>query len=723
MSLLGTSFAKDKTDNVKVQSEKQFMAAKAKKGSVLSLITGGGDILVSASIIMILMVMILPMPTFFIDVLLAGSISLSLITLLVGFYTIKPLDFAVFPGLLLVLTLFRLSMNIATTRAILTEGYAGELIQTFGNFVVQGNFVVGLIVFSILVIINFVVITKGATRIAEVSARFTLDAMPGKQMAIDADLGAGLISDMEAKQRRDEISNEADFYGAMDGASKFVRGDAIAGLLITFINIIGGLIVGVLQLNMPIAEATQTYILLTVGDGLVSQIPALVVSTAAGIIVTRAASDTDLGSDLTKQLFGNPKVLAIGSVFVILMGTLPGIPVVPFWGIGALLMFVSFRKNSQIQSDIAEVERQDAIPETVEDKVEDYLLVDTLELEIGYSLIPIVDPDQGGDLLDRMSSLRKQMAVELGIIIPPIRIRDNVQLDSNNYTIKLRGIPIGGGDLLPGYYMALIPQDFDIELQGIKTQDPTFGLDAVWVSGKNRTEAEKYGLSVIESGAVITTHLMELLKKNAYKLLDRQMVQKLVDNVKETHDALVGELIPDMMKIGGVQKVLKKLLRERVPVRDMVTILETLADNHSQTQNPDVLTEYVRAALSDTITRMFRDNENNINVAVFDTNLESHLIGQAQQGGLNPSTLGFTPETVEKIYVQCSKVFEKMINEGHEPVMLTSPVLRPTIYEFLVPILPEISVLSYNDVTMDTQIQTYERIMINASNNTGALQE
>ena len=688
-------------------------SAQAQGKNFLSTVLGRGDIFISSSVVMIILVMILPLPFALIDVLLAVSIALSLIVLLVGFYTIKPLDFAIFPGLLLMLTLFRLAMNIATTRSILTEAYAGELIYTFGNYVVQGNFVVGIIVFAILVIINFVVITKGATRIAEVTARFTLDAMPGKQMAIDADLGAGLITDQEAKKRREEISREADFYGAMDGASKFVRGDAVAGLLITFINVIGGLIIGSVQLNMPLGEAAQTYVLLTVGDGLVSQIPALIISTAAGIIVTRAGSDGDMGSDFSKQLFGNPKVVALSAVFMILLGLIPGMPIIPFWSLGGLFLFISFKTSTKIQDEQEQELMIQSLPPKKEEKVEDYLMVDTLELEIGYSLITLVDPDQDGDLLERMSSLRKQLAVELGIIVPPIRIRDNVQLDANNYTIKMRGIPIGAGDLLPGYYLALIPQDFDIDIQGIKTKDPTFGLDAVWVSAKNRTEAEKYGLSVIEAGAVITTHLMELLKKNAYKLIDRQMVKKLVDNVKESHSQLVDELIPEQMKIGDVQKVLRRLLRERVPVRDMVTILETLADQRPVTQNLDVLAEYVRAGLSETITRQFRTSNGELNAVVFESNLESHLIGQAQQGNLNPSTLGFTPETVEKLYISATRVFEKMISNGLEPVLLTSPVLRPTVYEFLSPILPEISVLSYNDITMDTQIKTFDKISLN----------
>ena len=686
--------------------------AATQKGGFLGKVLGRGDVFISSSVILVLLVMIIPLPYGVMDFFLAASVSLALITLLVAFYTIKPLEFAVFPGILLMLTLFRLSLNIATTRLILTKGYAGELIFTFGNFVVQGNYVVGIIVFGIMVIINFVVITKGATRIAEVTARFTLDAMPGKQMAIDADLGAGLLTDEEAKQRRDDIAREADFYGAMDGASKFVRGDAIAGLLITFINIVGGLVIGVLQRGMGLAEAAHTYTLLTVGDGLISQIPALLISTAAGIIVTRAASSSDLSDDISGQMFGNPKVMAVGGIFLLLMGFIPGMPIVSFWGIGGLLLFLSYKKQQKMDALEAEIIETEVQEELVKERVEDYLLVDTLELEIGYSLIPIVDPEQDGDLLERMASLRKQLAVELGIIVPPIRIRDNVQLDANKYMIKLRGITIGEGELLPGYYLALLPGDSDLPLQGIKTKDPTFGLDAVWVSGKNKAEAEKYGLSVIESGAVITTHLMEVLKNNAYKLLDRYMVRKLIDNVKESAPAVVDELV-EKMSIGDIQKVLKRLLREQVPVRDLISILETLADHLSQTKNTDVLTEYARASLAETITRQFRDENHELPVVVLDTALESHLISEAQKGNLNPNTLGFTPETVEKLYMSCSKVFQGLLNNGSDAVLMTSPVLRPTLYEFLVPILPEIHVLSYNDITMDTQIKTVDRISLN----------
>jgi flagellar biosynthesis protein FlhA len=672
------------------------------------------DVLISSSVIIILMIMIVPFPASLMDFFLALNVSLSLIVVLVAFYTLKPLQFAVFPGMLLILTLFRLSLNVGTTRLILSEGYAGSIIESFGGFIVQGNFVIGIIMFSVLVIINFVVITKGATRIAEVAARFTLDAMPGKQMSIDADLSSGLISDQEAKQRREEISREADFYGAMDGASKFVRGDVIAGLLITFINIIAGLIIGTVQQGMSIGEAAELYMLLTIGDGLVSQIPALLISTAAGIIVSRAASEGNLSDEITDQLLGNPKTVMIGSVFVFAIGALPGLPIIPFWSIAGLFAFLAYKKHKtetieQIESDQEESKQ---IEKGEEDKVEDYLLLDTLELEIGYSLIPMVEKEQGGDLLERMTSLRKQLASEFGIIIPSIRIRDNVQLDANHYVIKMRGIVQGQGELLPGYHLALLPADFKPDIQGIETKDPTFGMDAIWISGKNKSQAEKYGLSVIEAGAVITTHLMEVLKKNAHKLVDRQMVQRLIDNIKEQHPALIEELIPDGLKIGEIQKVLKRLLRERIPVKDLVTILETLADHCQKTNNTDVLTEYSRAALAETITRQFTTEENEVVVVMVDSNLESHLIGQAQQGSLNSNTLGLTPDMVEVLYQNSSKVFDSMIRQGYEPILLTSPVLRFTLFEFLAPILPEINVLSYNDISSDVQFKTFDRIRI-----------
>jgi flagellar biosynthesis protein FlhA len=547
-----------------------------------------------------------------------------------------------------------------------------------------------------------------------VAARFTLDAMPGKQMSIDADLSAGLITDQEAKKRREEIANEADFYGAMDGASKFVRGDVIAGLLITFINIVGGLIIGTVQQGLSIGEAAEMYTLLTVGDGLVSQIPALLISTAAGIIVSRAASEGNLSQELTGQLLGNPKTVTIGAAFVFFIGSLPGLPIVPFWAIGFFFLYLAYKKNkdNEREEEQQQIEETKKLTEGEEDRVEDYLLLDTLELEIGYSLIPMVDSDQGGDLLERMASLRKQLASELGIIIPSIRIRDNVQLDANQYLIKLRGISQGEGELLPGYHLTLLPADFKPDIQGIETKDPTFGMDAIWVSGSNKSEAEKYGLSVIESGAVITTHFMELLKRNAHKLVDRQMVKRLIDNVKEHHSALVDELIPEGLNLGEIQKVLKRLLRERIPVKDLVTIMETLADHCQQTKNTDVLTEYCRAALAETITKQFTNGTNEITVVMMDSSLESHLISQAQQGNLNSNTLGLPPEMVEHLYKKASKTFEEMIKQGYDPILLTSPVLRFTLFEFLVPILPDINVLSYNDISQEVQFKTFGRLQI-----------
>jgi flagellar biosynthesis protein FlhA len=672
------------------------------------------DVLISSSIVGILMIMILPIPAVLLDFLLAISVSLSLVVLLVAFYTLKPLEFAVFPGMLLVLTLFRLSLNIATTRLILSDGYAGDMIQSFGNFMTQGNFVIGIIIFAVLIIINFVVITKGATRIAEVAARFTLDAMPGKQMAIDADLSAGLLTDQEAKARRLEISREADFYGAMDGASKFVRGDVVASLLITAINIIGGLIIGTAQQGMSMADAAELYTVLTIGDGLVSQIPALLISTGAGIIVSRAASEGNLSEEMSLQVMGNPKTVTIAAVFIIMIGFVPGLPTTPFWTLGGVFLFIALKNYRRITKEHDEAVEREVKPDAPkpEDPVENYLLLDTLELEIGYSLIPMIESEQGGDLLERISSLRKQLAAEMGIIIPPIRIRDNVQLDANKYCIKMRGIMQGEGELLNGYHLVLLPSDFRPDIQGIPTKDPTFGMDALWISGKNKASVEKYGLSVIEAGAVLTTHLMELIKRNAHKLVDRQIMKRLIDNVKEHSPALIEELVPDQLKIGDVQKVVRRLLRERVPVKDMVTILETLADHAQQTKNIDVLTEYCRNAMAETITSMYKTMDNELPVAILSSQLESHLIGQAQQGMLNSNTLGLTQETLENLYRNASATFEAMIQQGYEPILLTSPVLRFTMYDFLVPILPEITVLSYNNISTDVQIKTFDRIQL-----------
>lgn len=659
--------------------------------------------------------MVVPLPTFLLDMLLATNIALSLGVLLTAFYAKRPLDFAIFPGLLLITTLFRLSLNVASTRLILSQGDAGELISAFGSIVVSGNYVVGSIIFLVLVVINFVVITKGSTRIAEVGARFTLDAMPGKQMAIDADLNAGLIDEHEAKRRREQITQEADFYGAMDGASKFVRGDAIAALVITAINIVGGLVIGVMQRDLTFAESASTYTILSIGDGLVSQIPALLISTAAGMIVSRASEESQLAHEVRMQLFEKPYPLLITGGFLALLGLVPGLPILPFWILaGGLVVLGRRRVASQREEAEQEAARAEAEARKPDKQPEpsDLLLVDPLELEIGYTLISVVDPDQQGDLLERVKTLRKQLALEMGIVIPPVRIRDNAAMDANKYVIKLRGNPIGEGEVFPNYQLALLPEDTDDAPPGIRTQDPTFGLPAVWVSEENRPEADQMGLTVVEPPAVITTHLHEVLRKNGHRLLDRQEVKKLIDKVEEEAPALVSELLPDLLPLGKIQKVLKRLLRERIPIRDLVSILEALADYATQTKNIEVLTEYTRSSLAPTITRQFADDNNTIFAFVLDSMLEQHLLQQAEQGELNANTLGMDPDRAERFIEQARELSKHLIGQGRDPVLLTSPVLRATMFDFLNPMLSDINVLSYNDLIPEANVEVIDQISL-----------
>ncbi len=679
------------------------------------------EAVIATTFVSILLVLVIPLPTFILDLLLATNIAISLAVLLTAFYAERPLDFAVFPGLLLITTLFRLSLNVASTRLILSEAKAGALIQAFGDFVVAGNYVVGTIIFLVLVIINFVVITKGSGRIAEVAARFTLDALPGKQMAIDADLNAGLIDDDTARTRRDEVGREADFYGAMDGASKFVRGDAIAGLVITAINIVGGLIVGIAQLGLGAGEAASTFVLLSIGDGLVSQIPALLISTAAGIIVSRASGSTNLATDFKMQLFSRPYPLLITGGFLGMLGLVPGLPITPFWLLAGGLIILGRRrlKAESVEADEEAAAAKakaaaDAEPEK-EDKPSDLLLVDPLELEIGYALIPIVDPNQSGDLLERVRLLRQQLAMELGIVVPPIRIRDNVSLGSNKYVIKLKGNPIAEGEVLPNYHLALIPEGSGSVPPGIEVKDPTFGLPAIWVSQRHLPDAERAGLSLVEAPAVVTTHLLEILRKSAYQLLDRQEVKKLIDKVQETAPALVEELVPEQLSLGSVQKVLKRLLRESIPIRDLISILEALADNIPNTKNIDVLTEYVRAALAPTITRQFADPDGIVRALVLEPGVEQELLGRAKTGELQAGTLGLPPQRAEALVESVRRYAREMLAEGHTPVLLASPVLRPTLFGFLAPMIQEIVVLSYHDLLSDVQVDivgqvSFERI-------------
>jgi flagellar biosynthesis protein FlhA len=676
---------------------------------------GNSEFVVAGSVILILFVMVVPLPTFMLDLLLATNIALSLGVLLTAFYAKRPLDFAIFPGLLLVATLFRLSLNVASTRLILSEGDAGALISAFGNIVVSGNYVVGTIIFLVLVIINFVVITKGSTRIAEVGARFTLDALPGKQMAIDADLNAGLIDEREAKRRREEITQEADFYGAMDGASKFVRGDAIAALVITAINIVGGLVIGVAQREMTFGDSASTYTILSIGDGLVSQIPALLISTAAGIIVSRASGDTMLAVEVRQQLFEKPYPLLITATFLAVLGLVPGLPPLPFFLLASGVGYLGWTRLQHDQAQAEELALQEEHPpEELEASTEptDLLLVDPLELEIGYTLISIVDPDQQGDLLERVKTLRKQLALELGVVIPPVRIRDNAGMESNRYVIKLRGNPIGEGEVFPNYHLALLPENTDEAPPGIRTEDPTFGLPAVWVNERDLSDAERMGITIVEAPAVITTHLHEVLRKNAHRLLERQEVKKLVDKVEEESPALINELMPDLMSLGQIQKVLKRLLRERVPIRDLVTILEALADHAPQTKNVDVLTEYTRAEMAPTITRQFRGPDGTILAVVLDSMLEQHLLEQAGQGDLNANTLGLDPDRAEQFIVQADEEAKRLISQGRDPVLLTSPVLRATLFDFLNPMLSDINVLSYNDLVPEADIEVVGQIQL-----------
>ncbi|RKY70141.1 MAG: flagellar biosynthesis protein FlhA, partial [Candidatus Latescibacterota bacterium] len=580
-------------------------------------ITQHSDVYLAVAVIAIIGVMIVPLPPRLLDVFLAFNITFALVTLLMTMYITKPLELSIFPGLLLITTLLRLSLNVASTRLILGEAYAGEVISAFGNFVVKGNYVIGFVVFLILVVIQFVVITKGAGRIAEVAARFTLDAMPGKQMSIDADLSAGLITDAEARKRREDISREADFYGAMDGAGKFVRGDAIAGLVITAINILGGLAIGVLQKGMPLSQALHTYTLLTIGDGLVAQIPALILSTAAGVIVTRAASEENMGMELATQMLAKPRAILVAAGALLIFAIIPGLPTVPFLLLATLAGGVAYStrkaKQKQIEEEAIKVSR--AKPQ---ERIEDYLRMDTLEIEIGYGLIPLVAPEQGGDLLDRVTAIRRQCASELGLVVPPVRIRDNLQLKPNEYKIKIKGVEIAQGEVMPESYLAMNPGCAQGEIEGIDTTEPAFGLPAKWITEKEKEQAELLGYTVIEASAVLATHLTEVIKSNAHEILGRQDVQNLLDNLKKNYPAVVEGVVPQQISVGTVQKVLQNLLRERVPIKDLLTIMETLADYASLVKDTETLTEYVRHALGRTICQLYKNQDGSISVITVD---------------------------------------------------------------------------------------------------------
>ena len=664
------------------------------------------DLVLGIGIITILGIMLIPMPTFLMDVFLAMNILGALIILFVALFALRPLDFGVFPSLLLIVTLFRLALNVATTRLILSRGYAGEVIQAFGSFVVYGNYVVGLIIFLILIIINFLVITKGATRIAEVAARFTLDAMPGKQMTIDADLNSGLIGEPEARARRGQIAREADFYGAMDGASKFVRGDAIASLLITGINIIGGLIIGVLQVGMTMGEAARKYTLLTIGDGLVAQIPALIIATAAGIIVTRSTAESDLAGEVFSQVSAQPRALYVASGALLAIGVIPAMPLMPFLILSTGLAIGGYVKANAMNLEQAKIrDAEEAAVEPAEEKIEAFLHPDPFEIEIGYGLIGMVDTNQGGDLLGRISSIRKSIALELGVVIPPIRLRDNINLGANEYIFKVNGIMVAKGEVMVGYYLVLNPEK-DSGLVGIETVEPTFNLPAQWVSEDQKAQAESLGYTVVEAPVVIATHLMEVLKTHAYKLLDRQEVMKMLDDLKEEKAAVVEGLTPDLLPLGVIQQVLRNLLRESIPIRNLVTILETLADFAHTTKDADSLTESVRSALAETITEMYGGADQPLAVATLDRRLEDHILQATQSGEAYTGNLGLTPQQVKDVLTDISRQVEIIVSEGGRPAVLVSPPIRRPMRRFVEPVLPNVGVLSFAEITTNVQLKS-----------------
>lgn len=666
------------------------------------------DIIVAAAVIWTVIMMIIPIPRQLLDFLITVNISCALIILLVTMYNADALEFSVFPTLLLIMTLFRLSLNITATRLILLHGDAGSVIKTFGEFVMGSNPVVGFVIFLILVVIQFVVITRGAERVAEVAARFTLDAMPGKQMSIDADLNAGLITEEEARRRRQEIQREADFYGAMDGASKFVKGDAIAAIIIIIINIIGGFIIGMVQMKMSALQALHTFTILTVGEGLVAQIPALLISTATGIIVTRAEGENNLGQNVSAQVFTRPKVLAIAAGALVVLALL-GMPKVPFFLMAALLGTFAYSLNQAQKKQVLTEEEKKKEAELEKAKkpenVTALLHVDPLEVEIGYALIPLVSGNNGGDLLDRVVMIRRQCALELGIILPPVRVRDNVQLPPNSYVIKVKGVKVAEGEVMPDHYLAMAGGVTEEEIPGIETREPAFGMPAKWIAPALKEKAEMAGYTVVDPSSVIATHLSEIIKRHAWEILTRQDVQALLDNVKSRYPAVVEDVVPGVLTLGEVQKVLVNLLKERVSIRDMVTILETLADHGRVTRDPDVLTEYVRQAFSRTLARPYVAGDGKLHVLTLDPAVE-----QAIRDGIQRSEHGsfvvLEPEKAQALYNSLRQGAEKLAARGLPPVVLTAPLVRIYLRKLVEKYLPQLVVISYSELEPDLEVQT-----------------
>jgi flagellar biosynthesis protein FlhA len=679
----------------------------------MKIFTQGPDVLAAVGILMILVVMIVPIHPFILDLLLALSLALSVMIMLVALYTKKPLDFSTFPSVLLISTLFRLALNVASTRNILIHGpsdgteAAGSIIKSFGEFVVEGNFVVGIVIFIILVIINFMVVTKGAGRVAEVAARFTLDAMPGKQMAIDADLNAGLINDVEAKRRRKEVAEEADFYGSMDGASKFVRGDAVAGILITVINIIGGIIIGVAQNGMDVGKAAETFTLLTVGDGLVTQIPALIISTAAGILVTRNTNDDNIGTQVQKQFKVHPKAIYIAGAVLVFFGLIPGLPKIPFFMMGGMLGFVAYKIEQNNTKDEL-TEKQKAVEVTKKSSpqnLEELLNMELVELEVGYGLVHLVDTEQNGDLLERITHMRKIFALDWGVIIPSVKIKDNLELKPGGYSVKIKGIQIAKGELMSDYFLAMDPGTVIEKMDGVETTEPVFGLRAVWISEDQKEDAQYNGYTVVDCSTIVATHLTELLKSNLHELFGRQELVRVVDNFKETNPKLVNDLIPDILNLGIVLKVMKNLLREGVSVRDLRTILETLSEYGSTIKDTEALTEFARQALFRTITEKIKSDQGDIPLFTLDRNIEESIaqnIIQTDQG----QQLSLDPKVTQIILASLNEKIEEATNMGEKMVVLCSPVIRSHFKRLTEKFIPNLVVVSHNELSPDANIRS-----------------
>lgn len=668
--------------------------------------------MIAMAVVAILLVMIIPIPPLALDIFLSFSIAFSIIILLMSMYVLKPLQFSVFPSILLMVTLLRLSLNVASTRLILLHGNegteaAGKVIQAFGTFVVGGNYVVGLIVFLVLVLINFVVITKGATRVAEVSARFTLDAMPGKQMSIDADLNAGLISDTDARKRRAEIEQEANFYGAMDGASKFVRGDAIAGILIVLVNIIGGLIIGVLQMDMAVVDAARNYTLLTIGDGLVTQVPALIVSTGAGILVTRTAASTELGEEVKAQVFTQPRAIATAAILLFIFALIPGMPKVSFIIVAAVIAFVAWRVvQSLAEKKIAEeAQEREAAAAPVAEAADTIAPLDAMGLEVGYALIPLVDASQNGELLQRIKVLRKQLASEMGFILPAIHIRDNLKLKPDEYSILLKGVEVAHGSVMMGHHLVISIDDKDMKMKGIPTKEPAFGLPALWVTDRDKDAIMAKGYVVVDPATVMTTHLTELVKTYADELLGRQEVQSLVDNLEGLYPRVIKELVPKVVPINLLHRVLQRLLRERISIRDLLCIIETVSEYIAMTKNADILTGYVRQALGRAITKQYQDKDGNITVMIVSPDIEDK-ISRSVSHTEHESFVSPDPNLVKKMVAGLQKLVMMFTNSGLQPILLCSPNTRIHFRKILEKFYPNLVILAHNEISREVNVKS-----------------